>query len=231
MICKLNPWIVSLPLQLTMLSTPIENYIPDLPSPIPELVESFRKLVLDVSGDAATLSATNEELKKVSNKSSVSLFSDNEYSDSASIKEEENSPGDPEVEASPENLTGLVCHVKFISSPEIEQIVSQTDLDGLFTQNQPNGKYIWLTNYQTEYRFGRKTYHPHNFDLCYGVKSILDKINNKHGLELNSFLLVRYSSDNTAFSLHQDNEEILDESHHIVIASVGTARTQNPRVN
>ena len=42
-----------------MLSTPIENDIPDLPSPIPELVESFRKLMLDVSGDAATLSAIN----------------------------------------------------------------------------------------------------------------------------------------------------------------------------
>ena len=186
-----------------MLSTPIENDIPDIPSP--ELVESFRKLMLDVSGDAATLSAINEivseelekvsnkssvclfsdnessdsasikeegispddpgvedatlsaingivseELEKVSNKSSVSLFSDNESSDSASIKEEENSPADPGVEASPENLTGLVCHVKFISSPEIEEIVSQTDLDGLFTQNQPTGKYIWLTNYQTE---------------------------------------------------------------------------------
>ena len=183
----------------------------------------------DPGVEDATLSAINEivseELEKVSNKSSVSLFSDNESSDSASIKEEENSPADPGVEASPENLTGLVCHVKFISSPEIEEIVSQTDLDGLFTQNQPNGKYIWLTNYQTEYRFGRKTYHPHNFDLCYGVKSILDKINDKHGLELNSCLLVRYSSDNTALSLHQDNEEILDESHPIVITSVGPART------
>ena len=70
------------------------------------------------------------------------MFSDNESSDSASIKEEENSPGDPGVEASPENLTGLVCHVKFIFSPKIEENISQTDLDGLFTQHQPNEKYF-----------------------------------------------------------------------------------------
>ena len=38
-------------------------------------------------------------------------------------------------------------------------------------------------------------------------------------------LLVRYSSVNTALSLHQDNEEILDESLPIVITSVGPART------
>ena len=113
-----------------MLSTPIENDIPDLPSPIPELVESFRKLMLDVSGDAATLSAINEIVsEEVSNKSSVCLVSDNESSDSASIKEEGISPDDPGVE------DATLSAINEIFSDELEKVSNKSSVS-LFSDNE-----------------------------------------------------------------------------------------------
>ena len=72
------------------------------------------------TGDAATLSAINEivseELEKVSNKSSVCLFSDNESSDNASIKEDENFPDDPGVKAA------TLSAINEIVSEELEKV-------------------------------------------------------------------------------------------------------------
>ncbi len=70
-----------------------------------------------------------------------------------------------------------------------------------------------------------KSYKPIELSEWKGVSKVMETINSSHDMNLNSCLIVRYSTDDQALTLHQDNEAIIDNSHPIVITTIGSSRT------
>ena len=83
---------------------------------------------------------------------------------------------------------------------------------------------MWLDDSKVPYHFGGKTHKPQNISPRQGITGIMKKINSEFNLDLDSYLIVRYSNENQALPLHQDNESILDNSHPIDIAPIGCSR-------
>ena len=181
-----------------MNSTTNITEFPEPPSsPLPELIESFRKLLLDVSGDTATLAVINdmvsEELQKASNSDTGSLFGDIVDDTHANIDEDipENLNNDCMDDEHPRNL---VSHVQFMTPMEIRDFIDIDELNHIYNTSQHKGKYIWLNDSHVPYAFGGQTYHPQSLSSCNGINALLDRINKDYLFDLDCCLVIRYSS-------------------------------------
>lgn len=221
------------------------------PSELPDtFVASFSRLLLNVSGDTETLnrfqSMISDEIEKApspnvsnsdSKRSDIDLFSttgnaneDTEAVDYTVIRDDTDiNTQDPVSDLVDDHKVteSLISHTPaFLSKEAIEELRLEQELQELFSGLNNGNKYIWLANLgMPVYSFGRGSYEPNDILACIGVKSLLDKINLAHNLQLDSCLVTRYISSDVALSLHQDNEEILDGSHPIVVTSIGGPRT------
>lgn len=185
-------------------------------SAVPDLVQSFSKLLLDASGDTDTLtkfqSMISNELSNNSKNSDIDLFTPAEDLE--------------DNDTDREGLEKLVTHVSSYFSPEyLEEIRISDELQELYRGDHHRKKYMWLSNTNIPYQFGGKTYKCHSLAEFEAINKVMDKINKDHNLELNSCLAIRYVNSDDALSLHQDDESILDESHPIVITPFGSQRT------
>ena len=243
-------------------------------SGVPDLVQSFSKLLLNASGDADTYADTlntllamiSDEIDRVSNPDSeseskcsgVNLFGSindshaektdhenlakhvDEYIPSEELNELKNPDSESESKSSGVDLFGsinnskvektdlenLVNHVHgYIPSEELNELNIEKELEDLYHDKHAKNKYVWLTNSNVPYHFGGKTHVSRSMEEQNGISILMKKINDDHNWHLDSCLVVKYSNSSQALSLHQDDESILDSSHPIVIASLGTPRT------
>ena len=224
----------------------------DITNDLPDLVQSFSKLLLNVSGDSCTLNKfqdmISEELERTApNDETVTLFSNQSAEESIEHDSEESSIEEPPTEEQPpqellivkeptQNLTtvpkvnheldNLVSHLpSFLSPAVIRELNVENELCALYTETHPRAKYMWLTDSQVPYSFGGKKYHPQSLSKWNSISSIMRKINEDQNLDLDSCLIARYQLGSDSVSLHQDNEEIIDNAHPIVIAPFGTSRS------
>lgn len=189
-----------------------------------ELVESFKKLLNDASGDKETLEKFQEVLKVEVEKTSSSIGSETielftTVDDTSADIAHTSSSDDQELE----KLVTLVP--SHFAPEEIQKLDISTELNSLYQNECSNKKYMWLTNADTSYAFGGRKYQPVNMIDYKGISAIMEKINSELNLQLDACLVIRYVHGNEALSLHQDNESVLDDAHPIVITSLGSART------
>ena len=103
---------------------------------------------------------------------------------------------------------------------DLESVDLKTKYDGVKT--------AWLTTTNEPYNWdssqGTIENDPQNINNCTSIKNIMDNLNTKMGLKLNSCLVSLYSDEGVNQRLHADNEATLDQSQPICIVSVGATR-------
>ena len=162
----------------------------------------------------------SEELNKVPSDLTTTLFSGNTDESKEECATQENLSTEQ-----CHNSEKLVTHIHSFLSPEtLTDIRLVDELQDLYERSHAKAKYMWLTDSPTQYHFGGRSYQPHGLDKLSGISTIMTRINAELNLNLDACLVVRYSPDD-ALSLHQDNESVLDQSHPIVVTSVGAVRT------
>ena len=205
-------------------------------SPSAALVDSFRQLLLDTSGDLDTLKTFDDlltdEIERASSSgsSSESINSspveEKQEEEREEEKEEEDDVKQPVGEDNPQlpsNPSPLVEQkLNYLSADNIQSVLP--DIDHLFLKQHSRKKYAWLSKVNIPYMFGGKSYQAQLITSFANVTTIMDKLNADLGLELDSCLVIRYQSKQQFLSLHQDNEDIIDQSHSICNVSIGSAR-------
>ena len=83
---------------------------------------------------------------------------------------------------------------------------------------------MWLTDHNIPYYFGHKSYKPQCLKDWAGISTFMGKINTELQVNCDSCLVVRYATEDQALSLHKDDEQIIDNDHPIVTASLGSTR-------
>ena len=197
-----------------------------LPSKIPDLIGSFNELLLNASGNVDTLNKVSEllsdELERASNSSCKSDDDENRHESIKSPITEAETCSD----ASTLDLTRLVTHVRQFAPPSIlREHNILNEVESLYSEEHFKRKYIWLSTSHEPLQWAGRSYNPLDINKCSGISGFMKKINSENNLELNSCLLVRYSADDHGVGLHQDNEPIIDNTHPMVITSLGSTRS------
>lgn len=198
-----------------------------------ELIKSFQNLVLNTSGNLRCIEAyqsiINGELDRLSDASSTGLSPSSSSSSSCPSRSSSHSSTNShksDTLTNPLNLDKLVIQFpEFMNRSYIEQNNLRSDLTQCFKEGHGNIKYKWLLDGKAcRYTFGKKSLSSTNMSSFPGIVRLKDKINKQFNLTLDSCLVTRYKSHSQGLSLHQDNEEILDKSHPIMVVSVGDTR-------
>ena len=122
-------------------------------------------------------------------------------------------------------------HPNYISSDSVEWAGIVADIDSLGIKCRGgNTATTWLTNagvaYTWETNAGKPIVKdPIDIGKCVFINRIMQDINTKHGLDLNSCLVTVLASGHSSLRIHNDNEESLDGSQPICIVSQGAIRT------
>ena len=177
-------------------------------SPTSELVMSFKKLLSDTSGDLNTLKEFDDIL-------------------SDEIERASNASSDAEVTHSDVNITEPLSSFVdlkpgYLSADEIHSVTP--DVERLFTNQHSKKKYSWLSKHNIPYKFGGKSYQAQLITGVTKITAIMEQLNADLGLELDSWLVIRYLSNRQHLNLHQDNEDVMDQSHPICNISIGSTR-------
>ena len=200
---------------------------------VEDLVKSFKKLLNNASGDTETLNKFQDVLddEKVRASSPNSSPSKSRGSDTLELFTTVDDPlalaeSDTADSTELDGLKEFVTHItSFFNVDKLEDLRVPSELDSMYKSECCSKKYMWLTNADTPYHFGGRTYNPRNMDEFEGITNMMNSINSGLNLQLDSCLVVRYIAGNEALSLHQDNESILDPNHPIVVTSLGHPRT------
>ena len=189
----------------------IPKSVPDIEL---DLVESFNKLLLNVSGDSDKLNKLQEmlstEIERASDGNSV-------YDDA------QDSTSNADMVNELDELVTLIS--PYFNPDDLNKHQLERELHDLYQSANANKRYIWLTNTNKDYEFGGRTYYSKNIGGCKAISSLMDHINSDLDLQLDSCLVIRYVGEDDALSLHQDDESILDDSHPIVVTPFGQPRT------
>ena len=97
-------------------------------------------------------------------------------------------------------------------------------IDSLYESQPSLRKYIWLSKVNIPYHFGGKTYQAKLITNLENITTIMEKLNANLDLELDACLVTRYHSEDQFLSLHQDDEDIIDQSQSICNISIGSTR-------
>ena len=109
---------------------------------------------------------------------------------------------------------------RFYSTSDL--LPAKSDLIRLFSQH--NNKYAWLSMTDCVYKFGGWSLKSRKLDSFGNILAIMDDLNRKHHLHLDSCLISRYNDPSDWIPRHQDNEEIIDQKHDICNVSIGHSR-------
>ena len=191
---------------------------PTTPPPS-DLVESFQKLLLDISGDLDTLKTLDdiltEEIERVSNAGSSNDDIVEEVVDDDKIDEHQNQPQ--------RELSALIEHrLNYVSGDSIKEVFP--DVESLYETQSSKKKYIWLSKHNISYSFGGKTYHPKLISKFTNITAVIEKLNDDLGIDLDSCLITRYVVKEQSLSLHQDNEAEIDQTRPMCNISIGSTR-------
>ena len=197
-------------------------------SPTDALVESFRKLLFDTSGDLETLKTFDdiltEEIERASSSgSSIDSDAVEELDDGDKDKDDE--PVDVD-----DNQTLPLCKLStlveqrfnYLSADTIQKVLP--DIDSLYDAQSSRKRYMWLSKVNIPYHFGGKTYQAKLITNLTNIAAIMDKLNSDLGTKLDACLVTRYQSKEQSLSLHQDDEVIIDQDHPICNISIGSTR-------
>ena len=199
-----------------------------------ELIEGFTSLVVTGSVSIDILSKLEKffgnELERLSS-SNNSIVEEESIPASLLLQEPTNSNGVMPESVKPSLQKGISPSLKpllnlvetkdkFYST--IDLLPARSDLIRLFSQN--DSKYAWLTLTDCVYRFGGWSLKSEKLNSFGNIVAIMDDLNNKHGLNLDSCLISRYNDPSDMIPRHQDNEEVIDQKHDICNVSVGPSR-------
>ena len=194
-----------------------------VPTSVPELVESFSKLLLDASDDNTTLNTFQEMITTAIERASKADSGSESGNTHDDIINNSNTIGNNDIQTL-ENLNDLVSHKQSIfTCDELAELNVMNELLDLYMGKHFVGKYVWMASHQVSYQFGRKNYQPQNISHWKGITSLMQRINSKYHLGLDCCLIIRYKNDDK-LSLHQDDESILDDAHPIVVVPFGCPR-------
>ena len=188
----------------------------DVPTSVPDLIESFSQLVLDTSVKSETLQTFQDMITtELERRSTADDDSNADESQNTDLDNNNNNII---------SLESLVSYIPQIFPPsKFAELYLTNELEDMFTGGKKN-KYVWLAHQKIPYKFGGRTYQSQNITHFNGVVRLMEEINSCYQLELDSCLIIRYFAGDT-LSLHQDDESILDSSHPIVVAPLGCSRT------
>lgn len=209
----------------------------DLTPTAEELIQSFKNLVINCSGDLETLGKFDQILSnEIDRLSSDSDVTDNEFV--PVIKDFPNIPVNTstEIEFTPDiskrhdvedvrteplSLQDLVDVTYEYIPPLMLQDVKR-ELKNMF--NESNRKYAWLSERQSTYSFGCRNLKSKDLKQSAHILKIMHKLNAELGLELDACLITHYRRPSDSITRHQDNEDIFDDSQPICNVSVGSLR-------
>ena len=188
-----------------------------------ELITSFKKLVLNTSGNLRCIEAfqsiINDELDRLSVESADSP------PPSISLESEREEESEPSLTEEPQSIEGLVVTFPgLVDTNYVDMDGLGNDLEQIFKGSHWNTKYAWLAYHNTPYRFGGKSHDSINLRKFGVISALMDKLNVEFTLDFDSCLVTRYTRGTQSLSLHQDDEVIFDHKHPMMTLSIGATR-------
>ena len=188
-------------------------------SSVSDLASKFGKLLLNASGDTETLNKfhdmLSEELERVSNSSGISINGNEGHGSEKPTNQDD-----------VQQLSCLVNHIpEFITSELLRDSNIMNEIQSIYESQHFNQKYVWMSVSDDHLQWGGRSYKPLVLSDWAGISHLMQKIKTEYNFDWNSCLLVRYSPDDHGVGLHQDKEAIIDNSHPMVITSLGSTRT------
>lgn len=126
------------------------------------------------------------------------------------------------------NYVGYEDNFVIENSEELNNVLNDLNTLNLSSSSREGISKTWLTSTDQPYSWmsstGPVVNHPKPLLKTPAIKTLLERINNEKGLELNSCLVSFYPSEKVSLSLHTDNECTMDQTQPICNLSIGSPR-------